>query len=388
MAVAEAFGTFDLGLSPEQEERAARLHTESVIVDLCFSGPISHRSFGAELEEELWAEWRAAHDPLRVSLSAMGRPAELAAQGRFPAYEEVWRGSGVTAGTRQIELATLDLALMTFGALRTQCDELDWLVQARRADDIRRAKAEGRHATFGSTQLIAGPGPDLLGALPFAHALGLRMLQLTYNTMTVIGSGCAEPRDPGLSAYGEQVVRRLNDLGILVDTAHCGRQTTLDACAVSERPVVASHNGAKALFEHVRTKTDEELDAVAATGGVIAVYVCPLFLSASPTADLHTFLDHVDHLVGRVGAAHVAIGTDWPYPLPKSMLDECVGSFAAKGGFAQGDVASPTRNLIGFDDYRDFPNLARGLVSRGYGDEEIRGVLGENALRVFEAVWS
>ncbi|HEY2715674.1 MAG TPA: membrane dipeptidase, partial [Solirubrobacterales bacterium] len=344
-------------------------------------------SFDAELEAELQRRWRRSPDALRVSLAAMARPAELAAEGRYPAYEEVWRESGVTAGTRQIELAELDLALSTLGALRAQCDRLPWLEQARTAEDIRAAKRAGGHAAFGSTQLIAGPGADLIGAVPDAQALGLRMLQLTYNTMTVVGSGCAEPRDPGLSAYGARLVGALNEAGVIVDTGHCGHRTTLDACEVSEAPVVASHCGAKALYEHVRTKTDEELEAIAATGGVIGVVVVPFFLSSDPGADMHVFLDHLEHIVRRVGVEHVAVGTDWPYPLPKSMLDECVGSFAEEGGFEQGAVASPTQNLVGFDDYRDFPNVTRGLVQRGFDDVEILALLGENALRVFEQVW-
>jgi membrane dipeptidase len=381
------FGSFDYGLDDEQEARARRLHDEAIVVDLCFSGPISHRTFDADLEAELRQQWRRSPDALRVSLAAMSRPAELAAEGRYPAYEEVWRESGVTAGTRQIELADLDLALSTLGALRAQCDRLPWLVQAHTAEDIRAAKQAGRRATFGSTQLIAGPGADLVSVIPDAQALGLRMLQLTYNTMTAIGSGCAEPRDPGLSSYGERVVATLNEAGVLVDTGHCGRRTTLDACEVSEAPVLASHCGAKALYEHVRTKTDEELEAIAATGGLVGVLVVPFFLSDRPDADMHTFLDHLEYIVGRIGVAHVAVGTDWPYPLPKSMLDECVGSFADKGGFAEGAVASPTQNLIGFDDYRDFPNVTRGLVQRGFSDEDILAILGGNALRVFDEVW-
>lgn len=384
----EAFAAFDFGLSPAEEERAARLHSEAIVVDLCFSGPISYRSFGSELESDLREAWLRDRDPLRLTFAALGRSAELARRGTFPDYENAWQASGVTVGTRPVELATLELALTSFGIVHAQCAELPWLIEARTVDDIRRAKAAGLCASLSATQLIAGPGQHLLELLEPAHALGLRLLQLTYNSMTVVGAGCMEPGDQGLSTYGARVVSCLNELGIVVDTAHCGRQTTLDACEVSERPVVSSHSSAKGVYQHVRGKTDEELEAIAGTGGVIGIVAVPFFLSPSPTATVESMLDHVDYFVRLVGPEHVAIGTDWPFPLPKALLEECVGALAAGSGFGAGDIPSPTQNLIGFDDYRDFPNITRGLVKRGYDDAEIRGMLGENALRVFDVVWA
>ncbi len=383
---ARGIADFDFGLTPEEEGRAARLQAESIIVDLTFSGPISCRSFTSDLERELREEWLRERNPVKLAISGTARTAEHAARGALPAYLRCWEMSGITAGSRPIELASLELALASFGAVRAQCGNLPWLREARGAADIRRAKVDGVHAVFGATQLIAGPGGNLVELLPDAHTMGLQMLQLTYNSVTVIGAGCTEKNDLGLTAYGAQLVALVNDLGIIVDTAHCGPRTTLDACERSRGPVVASHTAAKTLFPHPRGKTDEELAAIAGTGGVIGIVAVPAFLSPSSDVTIEAMLDHIDYVSRLVGWQHVAIGTDWPFPLPKSLLREVVEALKAETGFASQDIPDPESNLVGFDDYRDFPNITRGLVKRGYDDVEIQGILGENFLRVFEDV--
>jgi membrane dipeptidase len=97
-------------------------------------------------------------------------------------------------------------------------------------------------------------------------------------------------------------------------------------------------------------------------------------------------LDHIDYIVGLTGWRHVAIGTDWPLQAPMEMLQAVLSTSNKALGFRDKDRLDPTRNLLGFEDCRDLPNITRGLVRRGYGDEQIRGVLGENALRVFHDV--
>jgi membrane dipeptidase len=111
----------------------------------------------------------------------------------------------------------------------------------------------------------------------------------------------------------------------------------------------------------------------------------PFFLAAGAGVTVEAMLDHIDYVAARVGWRHVAIGTDWPMAGTKWSLgffDEWVQSL----GFRAEHGVDARTNLIGFDDYRDFPNLTRGLVERDYTDEQIAGILGENFLRVFEAV--
>jgi membrane dipeptidase len=178
----------------------------------------------------------------------------------------------------------------------------------------------------------------------------------------------------------------MNELGIIVDTGHCGRQTTLDACLLSKKPVIASHTAAEVVYKHDRGKSDEEFKSIASSGGVIGVVTIPHFLSSEKGVGMDTWLDHVDYIVKLVGWEHVAIGTDWPLAMPKAILKKAHVRFVLETGWPLTDPDRCKNNLVGFDDHRDLPNITRGLVKRGYADREIKGILGENFLRVFEEV--
>jgi membrane dipeptidase len=176
-----------------------------------------------------------------------------------------------------------------------------------------------------------------------------------------------------------------------VDTSHCGRQTTLDACQLSTAPVVATHTSAEGVYSHARAKSDEELKTLADTGGVIGVMVVPFMIAPSPAQGEKTgitaWLDHVDYIVNLVGWEHVAIGTDWPMQVPRSAMKDIVLNASLKLGHRKKDrIEDIFTGIDGFDEPCDFPNLTRGLISRGYSDEKIKGILGENFLRVFKEV--
>jgi membrane dipeptidase len=388
-AQTETFGTYEFGMTEEQEQRAARLHAESIIVDLLFLGPSSYLTYTDEMDETLHREfdrlgWRGGQGGLFRGRELQFR---LALEGRFDGYRDNWYASGVTAGDWDIGLGSIEELALSAGQVQAQCDRFPWLSKALTAQDIRTAKAEDRKALFINTQSGYG-APDNFDVVRGAYDLGMRVLQLTANPMTSIGAGCTERTDAGVSHLGARLIALMNDLGMLVDTSHCGRQTTLDACEISERPVIATHTSAGALYPHARSKSDAELDALAASGGVIGIYAIPFFLSGDEGVTIETMLDHVDYVVGRVGSEHVAIGADWPMPHPKWLLREMTKAFvdAPGSGWRPEDKVDNETNLVGFDDYRDWPNITRGLVSRGYSDEQIAGILGENFLRVFEDV--
>src|SRR5262249_2321382 len=120
--------------------------------------------------------------------------------------------------------------------------------------------------------------------------------------------------------WGAALVKLMNQRGAIVDTSHCSRRTTLDACEVSDDPVVASHTGASALCLHDRNKSDEEIRTLAESGGVIGICCLPFFLADDGSkADLNTWLDHAVYIAELVGPEHVAIGTDWPLPTPAGL---------------------------------------------------------------------
>jgi membrane dipeptidase len=372
----EQFGVYDFGLSPDQEQRARRLHAESVIVDMLFQGPCGYRTYaGLDLPAR-------SGDRTNDMLVIRDLPVHSALAGECDDFYDCWAGSGMTAGNRQ---ATFGPPYDSWFSLnQAQFDLFPWLVKALVAADVRRAKAEGKIAGFVTTQDTEGIDRKL-NAVQVAYDFGMRMVGLTYNMQNAVGGGCTERTDTGVSNLGAALISRMDELGMIVDTSHSGRQTTLDACELSERPVVASHTSAAGLYEVDRAKSDEELTALAETGGVIGIYAVPFFLAPGDGVTIEVMLDHVDYVARLVGWRHVGIGTDWPLQADTDTLENVFLPSTSETGFRPEHNLS-VANLVGFDDYRDFPNITRGLVSRGYDDEQIRGILGENFLRVFESV--
>jgi len=384
-------GRYDFGLTERDEARALRLHRESLVIDMLFWGPVGPDSYPDELVAGLQASYDRHRDLDVAWMEAYRAPGRLAARGGLPAYRDLWDATGVTCGHTAIEIADASWVLECAAYLGALLPAHPWLRLARTTDDIRAAHAAGEHAIFLQCQ------PDIplsrdLGLIDLAYDVGLRMLQLTYNIQDFVGTGCTDRTGAGLSNFGLEVVRRCNELGVVVDVAHCSAQTALDACAASEVPIVASHTAAKALRDHDRAMTDGELEAIAATGGVVGIVTVPEFLSADgvpggPGATIDAMLDHVEHAVKVVGVEHVGIGTDWPMCAPEWTLDVVMRQWVLEHGFTEEHDLGLTSTLDGFGDYRDMPNITRGLVARGYTDDDIRAVLGGNVLRVFDAVW-
>lgn len=377
---------FDFQLTSADEARAQRLHADSIVIDLLFQGPLSPIAIGEPISRRVQELCEPYKDDAMTYSGLSGKLiARMASNGEIPAFREEWYASGITAGNRQLDLSSSEGIIVSMGEVQRQFDALDWLTKARSAKDIRAAKQNGWKAGIVSAQETIGLGKNL-SLLDALYDFGLRMLQLTYNTQDYVGSGCAEPSDGGLSKFGIELVGRLNALGILVDTSHCGKRTTLDACRHSTQPVVASHTGAEAIYPHMRCKSDEELRAIAETGGVIGVFAMPWFIHSNPDATtFHHVLDHIDYVVGRVGVDHVGIGTDWPMSDVTWSLIYFKEHIAPRLGFEKGSGPS-TETVLGFERYSRFNNFTRGLVARGYSDADIQKIIGGNWLRVFEAV--
>ncbi len=379
----QEFGTYPFGLTDAEEDRARRLHADSTIVDLIWWGPVGYRSYTSAMDAELRTAYDHRPDIRSLISLAQRLPGRHAVSGRFPEFRSVWNATGVTAGHYDIQVGDPRLLLEGISHVDLLVDHLRWLRKALSADDIRQAKREGGNALHLQCQPTTPISRDF-GLVDLAYDAGLRCLQLSYNVQSAIACGCVEPNGSGVTRLGERLIARLNDLGMLIDTSHCNERTILDACRMSERPVILSHTASAAHYPHDRNVSDQAALAIVATGGIVGVVGHPAFVgSRSPTIDM--MLDHLDHFVRVLGWENIAIGTDWPMAAPKWLLEKRTSMIAANG-FRPEHGIDPVRNLAGFDDYRDFPNITRGLVARGYGDEQIRGFLGENFLRVFESV--
>jgi len=227
--------------------------------------------------------------------------------------------------------------------------------------------------------------------VPFFYGLGQRVSQLTYNGTNRIGSGAFVDHDPGLTAYGREVVARMNAVGMAIDLSHCGDRTTLDALAASTKPVLITHAACRALNPgYPRAKTDEMIRKMAATGGVMGIPVLRFMIRATEPVTVEDFLDHIDHVVKLVGVEHVGIGSD------ESLETEDAMPLAWRK--RRIEEANPKYRVHTDSNYRiaieglDHPlrmfEIAEGLVRRGYTDAEVHLILGGNFGRVLKAIWS
>ncbi|HET7036551.1 MAG TPA: membrane dipeptidase [Thermomicrobiaceae bacterium] len=219
------------------------------------------------------------------------------------------------------------------------------------------------------------------------HALGVRVIQLTYNEANRLGSGCLEPRDGGLTHLGRQVVREMNRLGMVVDLTHVGEQTSLDAIAVSNDPVVFSHSNARALRDNPRNLSDTQLRALAANGGVVGVATFADFVGDTREGQpsIARMLDHLCYIAELIGVDHVGVGTDimetagaagvWWNANTKRRYPEICGA-----------MDEAMHGITGFERWEDSINFTEGLVQRGFSEHEIGKIMGGNFRRVFQEV--
>ena len=223
--------------------------------------------------------------------------------------------------------------------------------------------------------------------------LGVRVTQLTYNVRNLVGDGCLEPANGGLSRFGHSVVERMNAVGMLVDLSHCGQKTTAEGIAASRLPVAITHSGCNAVARHPRSKDDTELRALAEKGGVIGIYLMP-FLSPGRVPTRADVLDHLEHAINVCGEEHVGIGSD----LSTTPIDgsgdyvtkhrEFVAGRIAKGIAAPNEDPDILFTVPELNNDRRMELIAEGLASRGHPSARIEKVIGGNWLRLFGETWT
>jgi membrane dipeptidase len=258
----------------------------------------------------------------------------------------------------------------------------DDLIQVREADDIARAKTANKLGVIFGFQDTAPLG-DNLKMLAVYRALGVRIIQLTYNHTNLVGSGNLIQDDAGLTAFGRDVIAEMNRLGILVDLSHCGVRTTWDAIEASVKPVAFTHANPFALCPHPRNKSDEALKAVAAKGGVVGVVVFAPMLTGAASATLDEYLQRVDYLVNLVGVDHVGIGPDFMEEMTEEVSAKALSGMPPEVA-AKFRAVQPTQ---GFESISACANVTAGLIARGYREQDVKKIMGENWLRLYRAVW-
>ncbi len=314
-------------------------------------------------------------------------------------FMDAFKASGVTcilqnAGAEGQAISRLIKRLAYFTYITDMMR--DFIFKAVTPDDIVAAKKQNKHCLYLSGNGVPLPQDwvsveEELRYIRIFFQLGIRMMHLTYNRRNMIGDGCAEPANGGLSDFGRAVVAEMNRVGVIVDVAHCGWQTSLEAAQVSERPIVASHTVCGALNSHIRSKPDNVIRAIAEKDGLIGICCIPSFLGGK--ADVGVMLDHIDYAVKTFGAEHVAIGTDVAY-LSRSMARERKkiprtpkSRNRWAGLWPEGSRVWAPKKILTMA-WTNWPLFTVGLVQRGYSDSDIQKILGGNVLRVARAVLS
>jgi membrane dipeptidase len=294
-------------------------------------------------------------------------------------YGAIRHGGFAAVGTANVYRGMMNTEEMSFIRFKDLIDEIKMMLsdvsrheevaKVGSASEIEAAKQQGRVGFLPTVEHLA-IGNELQRVDELYDA-GIRLAGLTYRRKNYIGDGHLERNDGGLSTFGIDVVRRMNDLGMVVDLSHASFRTAMDAIEFSEAPVAFSHDGSYTLGQQQgggeyaagRLRRDEELIACAQKGGIVGVTVQPSVISSwGSELSIESLLDHYDYMVELLGIDHVAIGTD-------SSID------VRSSGFVRG-VESPAQGK----------NIIRGLISRGYSDADIIKITGGNALVFFRKV--
>ena len=307
-----------------------------------------------------------------------------------------WKAAGMTCIFQNAgEEGQSPLQLMKRLARFTYVADMlrDDVFKAVHPDDIVAAKKRNKHCFYFSGNGVPLPQQWIsveheLGCIRLFFQMGIRMMHLTYNRRNMLGDGCAETANGGLSDFGRAAIREMNRTGVIVDVAHSGWQTSLEAAKASSKPMVASHSGSVAINRHIRCKPDDAIRAIVDTGGYIGVCCIPSFIGRG--GDIRAFLDHIDDIVKRFGADHAAIGTDiaissvhsaeenrkvGPRPRSRPRFESFWPPEWRPGG---------SRGLT--LEWTNWPIFTVGMVQRGYSDTDIQKILGGNVLRVARAV--
>jgi membrane dipeptidase len=323
-------------LSKKQEERAARLHEEAIVVDthcdtlMKFLGQPYGRPPGRKLGEK--ADWGHIDLPRMIE-------------------------GGVTGRRAFVPEATL-VALQMVDKFYSEIEANDGIVAVTSHDEIVEAKEKG--LTCGLLSMEgAEPLMGELALLRVFYRLGFRMLSFAWNYRTPFADGLnARRAESKLPELGVQALEEMERLGMIFDVSHLADSVFWDVADVMKRPFIASHSNCRELCDHPRNLTDDMIRALADHGGVMGMNFAPAFVDKEK-ATVERMVDHVDHIVDLVGPDYVGLGSDF----------DGIGS-------------TPE----GLEDVSKMPNMTRVMVKRGYSDEDILKILGGNHLRVFKQV--
>lgn len=359
-------------LSPEEEERVIRLARDSIFISLH-----EHPTILPENLEEVFEYTREGRDHCAyeaLSKSYYDAVFDNMLDGTCTIYSKSgWKWEEVLhdLGMRLCDIAHQDMVI--------KCETVE---------DIYRAHREGKIAWIASIE-GAAPIENELDRIEILYGFGVRMMGITYSESNALGSGIREDRDGGLTHFGRQVVRRMNNVGMAIDCSHTGYKTTLDVINESEHPIFLSHVGARALWDSKRLFPDEVLKACAERGGVIGIEAAPhtTLTKNHLKHSIDSYMEHFKYIVDLVGIDHVAFG-------PDTLYGDHVGLHQVYSEHLSSDKTRSNQEfeIIEYVKGLENPteaskNILRYLVKENYSDDDIAKVLGKNIIRVLKEVW-
>ena len=256
-------------------------------------------------------------------------------------------------------------------------------IRTIKAADVDRALAARKIAVFYNLQNSTPVEADL-GQIARLRERGVTSIQLTYNDLNRSGAGCFVDDDPGITEFGREMVARLEAERVLVDLSHGGMKTIAGAVAASRRPLIISHTACKALWDHRRNTTDENIRAVAQKGGLVGITQIRTFLTSAKTKNRHFYFDHIDHAVKVAGIDHVCIGSDRDHRVIPDTEEELKILLKEEGSQIKPD--DWPLYLDGMNGPHRMDVVRDELRKRRYSQAQIDKLMGNNVRRLYRDV--
>jgi membrane dipeptidase len=353
-----------LELPPDKEKLAMDIHNNTVVFDMHMHGVVTPLDIDADNDE-----WIAS---MRYPFGYEGI--------RHAGVRAFIDGFGSMAHTWKMPDAVREIGLRWCDIEKQYPDKV---IRAIRAADVDRAVKEDKLAVFmciENSELIHNE----IEHLDLLYGLGVRVMGLCYNKRNILGDGRVERTNTGLSNFGIAAVKRMNELGIIVDAAHAGEKTTLEAIEFSEKPIMISHTGARGVFNTMRMASDEELKALAARGGVAGIHSGVNVLSDAKYQSVEDMVKHIDYIANLIGIDNVCIGSDNYFGDKNANHAHSIKQHASDG--LQKYLTFNCDYMDCIENPSEWKNITRALVKRGYSRQDIVKLIGGNCMRLVKEV--
>ena len=264
----------------------------------------------------------------------------------------------------------------------------DIIFQGKNYKDIDKANKEKKTAIFFGFQNCS-PIEDDINLVEKVHELGCRFMQLTYNNQSLLATGCYEKVDSGVTNFGQEVIKEMNRLGIVIDMSHSAEKSTLDAIELSEKPIAITHANPSFWHPAKRNKSSDLLKILSDSGGILGLSLYPHHLKNNTDCTLESFCEMVAKTSEIMNVKQIGIGSDLCLNQPDSIVEWMRnGTWSKSKNYGEG-----SKNKSGFpkqpewfQDARGFSNIEKGLKKVGFSDEETHGILGNNWYSFYKSI--